>query len=148
MWPHFWGTVFNQAIGEFAGQALPPLIFMGLLLSYSNTGSSNTRHHCRWLFCSASGVQQPGSPGRTGTSQLGTTYTQNQLAGIKPEGAQICKNCSPSALWKEGKGKKKTKGVHLGVPWQVLTSLTSLNFKGRVEVPASEIRKVFKKIFF
>lgn len=39
--------------GKFAGQELPPVIFMGLLLSYSHSGSSNTGHHLRWLFWSA-----------------------------------------------------------------------------------------------
>lgn len=48
---------------------------------------------------------------------------------------------------KKERGKKKTKGVLLGVPWGVFASLTRLNFKGHVEVPVSEIRKVFKKIF-
>lgn len=145
--PRFGGMCLTKLKGLWASLLHKNCLPWFSWVCYSHSGSSNTSHHLRWPFCRVSDVQHTGSPQRTGTSQQGTTYTQTQLAAIKPEGAQICKKCSPPALWKEGRGKKKTKGVLLGVPWQVLASLTSLSFKGHVEVPVSEIRKVFKKIF-
>lgn len=54
--PNSWGHMFDQTerpLGKFDGQELPPLIFMGLLLSSSHSGSSNTSHDLRWLFWSA-----------------------------------------------------------------------------------------------